>query len=246
MVVFSLLHLQGFWQHELHGPGEAHHRLLYRRSQAFHHSPCLQVPPLIFTHITLVLLEHRSSEDVCVFYNPPPPSQSPGSMLEGWCWPLRFLHSSTWQEGHHQEENCHQKERPQPRIQWEARQGNDWNDRGEARMLTDTPPLPLSTDLILISLWRSPTREDWTCLWRTASPSWAERGSLLARYVSSEINSIIHVKSPRKLQKHLVCDPTAAAGSGRNRPQGLRDAVVMTCVITGLLTFFCRQSPHLI
>lgn len=104
------------------------------------------------------------------------------------------------------------------------------------------PPLPPSTDLILISLWRSPTREDWTCLWRTASPSWAERGSLLARCVSSEINSFIHVKSPWKLQKHLVRDPTAAAGSGRNRPQGLRDAVVMTCY-NRVIHFFGGEVP---
>lgn len=62
--------------------------------------------------------------------------------------------------------------------------------------LTLSPCLHLSTGLILISLWRSPTREDWTCLWRTASPSWAERGSLLARCVSPGINQFIHIKLP--------------------------------------------------
>lgn len=43
----------------------------------------------------------------------------------------------------------------------------------------------ISVGLTLISPLRSPNREDWTCLWRTVFPSWAESGSLSARYTST-------------------------------------------------------------
>lgn len=47
--------------------------------------------------------------------------QSPGSLLQGRGGPLCFLHPAAWQEGYNQEENRHQEERPQPRIQRKAR-----------------------------------------------------------------------------------------------------------------------------
>lgn len=72
--------------------------------------------------ITFVNLKHPVPTHVVNVIDLYP--QSSGSLLQGRCRPLCFLHPAAWQEGYHQEENWHQEERPQPRIQREVRQTN--------------------------------------------------------------------------------------------------------------------------
>lgn len=91
---------------------------------------------------------------------------------------------------------CPTRRRP-PRGEPAPRRGTSTRSstRGETQWvmaLTEVPGrwftassvcLSVSAGSTLSSPWRSPFRGGWICLWRTASPSWAERGSSLARCV---------------------------------------------------------------
>lgn len=125
------------------------------------------------------------------------------------------------------------------------------NSEGSARMLWLTF-FSLCVGLTLISLWRSPYREDWTCLWRTASPSWAESGSLSARYTPTRVSEMHHHATShifldvyvilmtrhaemQKCEATFFCFsllPTVAAGPGSNWPQGWCHTMVIIYTAT--------------
>lgn len=127
------------------------------------------------------------------------------------------------------------------------------NSEGSARMLWLTF-FSLCVGLTLISLWRSPYREDWTCLWRTASPSWAESGSLSARYTPTRVSEMHLVvaenityipwclcdindqtRRDAEMWSNIFCFsllPTVAAGPGPNWPQGWCHTMVMIYTAT--------------
>ena len=178
--------LQGQWQCKRCKPGEAHHSPLPRGEPAFHHHSLLQVS-ISHTHTTLMITFLTQSSHRTPSHGVNMAAVSHRALAacskDGADPYVSFIllpdkkattkrRTGTKKRDLNPEFNERQEKTMRDWWQWKKQ----WT-----YLKKNVFYVFFSLGLILISLWRSAHREDWTCLWRTVFPSWAERGSWSAR-----------------------------------------------------------------
>lgn len=183
MLPYVPLCTQGLWERELSWPGEADYRLLHRGKQTFHRGSLLQVA----THFqcssrTLPLEAAVPMRSFVPGFNFTNPRTLAACSKDGADPYVTFVLLPDKKATTKRRTATKKRDlNPEFNERW-AGEEEQSRQRGKSFFFfCNNAVASSSIGSTLILLWRSPSKGGWTCRWRTACPSWAERGSSSGR-----------------------------------------------------------------